>query len=147
MSLHYKALAILLTFLVSIISGVAHADAFVCVDQHGKKVFVTESCEKKGMKFGSHDFPVVSGQSINAVIIAPQNEIDIAKEKAKIQEAKNKGPWDFRKGALKISPVILVFLLLSLLGIAAILSYQIYYYYKSHQQKLIFEKIETQKEL
>ena len=143
MSINIKVATI---FIFSIISGLAHADAFVCIDQHGKKVFVTESCEKKGMKFGSHDFPIVSGQVMNAIVIEPQSEVDIAKEKARAIEATKKGPWDFRKGSLKISPVILVFLLLSLLGIAAILSYQIYYYFKSHQEKLIFIKQEVKKE-
>lgn len=122
MSLHFKALIILV---ISITSGFAHADAFVCIDQHGKKVFVTESCEKKGMKFGSHDFPVASGQAISAVVIAPQSDLELSKIKAKNTEMNKKGPWDFRKGVLKISPAILVFLLLSLLGIAGILCYQI----------------------
>jgi hypothetical protein len=144
MSLHFKIIAV---FVIMIICGYAKADAFVCIDQHGKKVFVTESCEKKGMKFGSHDFPVVSGQAINAVIIAPQSDVDFAKEKAQALKNNKKGPWDFRQGALKISPVILAFLLFSLLGIIAILSYQIYFYYKSHQQKLIFTKIDKNKDL
>lgn len=47
----------------------AHADAYVCIDNQGKKVFSNESCEKKKMKLASHEFPVAAGQAISAVVV------------------------------------------------------------------------------
>lgn len=125
-------------FVMTLFFSHAHADAFVCIDKQGKKVFVNESCEKKGMKAGTHDFPVVSGQSINAVIIEAQSAENI-ENNLKIAHSKvKKGTWDFRAGTFKMSPVILIFLLFSLTGIAFILIYQVVVYFKNHQRKLIW---------
>lgn len=48
---------------------VAHADAFVCINQQGKKVFSNEACEKKKMKVASPEFPVIAGQAVSAVVV------------------------------------------------------------------------------
>lgn len=52
-----------------LIADIAHADAFVCVNAQGKKVFSNEACEKKNMKVASPEFPVVAGQPIAAVVV------------------------------------------------------------------------------
>lgn len=123
-------------FVLCLFFGYAHADAFVCVDKHGKKVFLTESCEKNGMTVGTHDFTVASGQSINAVVIENLSIEEIAKRREILKAQSQKGPWDFRAGELKISPIILVFLLMSIFGMVFILGYQIVVYFKNHQRKL-----------
>lgn len=48
---------------------VARADAFVCVNAQGKKVFSDVACEKKNMKATSSEFPVKAGQAISAVVV------------------------------------------------------------------------------
>lgn len=48
---------------------VARADAFVCVNAQGKKVFSNEACEKKNMKVANLEFPVKSGQAISAIVV------------------------------------------------------------------------------
>ncbi len=47
----------------------AYADAFVCVNEQGKKVFSDVACEKKKMKVASREFPVIAGQAVSAVVV------------------------------------------------------------------------------
>ncbi len=64
-----------LIFLTAICSvNLAHADAFICIDQQGKKVFSSEACSKRGFKAASSEFPIVAGQAVSARVIMPKQE-------------------------------------------------------------------------
>ncbi|MBY0573080.1 MAG: hypothetical protein K2P84_05325 [Undibacterium sp.] len=65
----FSQIFLLLSFIVC--SSIAQADTVVCVDAQGKKVFSSESCEKKGMKSSKLDFPVAAGQVMQARVITP----------------------------------------------------------------------------
>jgi hypothetical protein len=67
-----KKLAISLCFLL--VSCTALAEVIVCLDKTGKKVFSDTSCEKRGLRVSTPDFPVVTKDSVQAVyVVTPES--------------------------------------------------------------------------
>ena len=49
--------------LFCLIQSQAWATTFVCINLDGKKIFSTIACEKRGLKSGSVDFPVIESSA------------------------------------------------------------------------------------
>lgn len=72
----------------------AWAKTFVCINLDGKKIFSTIDCEKRGLKAGSVDFPVIesSEQAAQPVfILTPESEAQADKRVAIPATAANSG--------------------------------------------------------
>jgi hypothetical protein len=120
-------------FIVS--SSSAYADAFVCMNQQGKKVFSSISCEQKGMKAASVDFPVKPGQAISAVVIAPQiipSDLMVLPGGSVVKK-RAPGEWPLEK------PV--VYFLISMLVAMGVLFTMIFLrFFKAHHRKLSLDR-------
>jgi hypothetical protein len=113
----------------------AKADAFVCTNQNGKKIFSSEPCEKKGMKSASVDFPVSSGQAISAVIIAPQivSSDNVVLPGGTVVKKRAPGEWPLEK------PVV-YFLIVMLIAMGALFSMIFFRFFKAHHRKLSLDR-------
>lgn len=70
-----KKLASTLCFLFA--SGSAFAEAVVCLDKTGKKVFSDVACEKRGLQATTADFTVVTKESVQPVyVVTPTSASD-----------------------------------------------------------------------
>ncbi|MFZ6800172.1 hypothetical protein ACO0KZ_10270 [Undibacterium sp. Di24W] len=113
----------------------AKADAFVCTNQHGKKIFSSEPCEKKGMTAASVDFSVKSGQAISAVVIAPQiiSSDNVVLPGGTVVKKRAPGEWPLEK------PVV-YFLIVMLIAMGALFSLIFYRFFKAHHRKLSLDR-------
>lgn len=124
-----------LWFVLLATSSLAYADAFVCTNQQGKKIFSSESCEKKGMKAATVDFPVKSGQAINAVVIAPQvmSSDNVILPGGTVVKKREPGEWPLEK------PVV-YFLMTMLVAMGALFSLIFFRFFKAHHRKLSLDR-------
>ena len=124
-----------LWLVLSATSSLAFADAFVCTNLQGKKIFSSESCEKRGMKPASVDFPVKSGQAINAVVIAPQmvSSENVVLPGGTVVKKREPGEWPLEK------PVV-YFLMTMLVAMGALFSLIFFRFFKAHHRKLSLDR-------
>jgi hypothetical protein len=92
-----KKLAITLCFLLA--SGSTLAQAIVCLEKTGNKVFSDIPCEKRGLQTATADFPVVTKDSVQPVyVVTPASASDQALESLTNASQPNKteirvSPW------------------------------------------------------
>lgn len=116
-------------------SGSVWADAFVCADAQGKKVFSSEACEKKGMKAASREFPVVSGQVISAVVVAPP-------QPPQAQDPTiPPGQIKMTRTLLLETPVV-IFLITMMAATGGLFGLLFFRFYKAHHGKLSISRTE-----
>lgn len=119
---------------------VARADAFVCMNAQGKKVFSNEACEKKKMKVASHEFPVLPGQAISAVIISPRAPAIRYSENGGMISPDGKTttlPGQILLSSeLHLDKPVLYFLMLTLFGTIGILIGFFLHYYRTRHAKM-----------
>lgn len=138
------------TLFFLIFPGLAVAVTNVCVDPAGKKTFSETSCEKKGLKPASADFPIASSQSVQAVYVvtsADASNPEAANPDASNPPAQNQVKPDTSSklekklntwaGYVPITGVMLF--LLALMPIAAIsfLSFHLWMYIKARFRKFV----------
>ena len=97
------ALFMMKNFVVSVsfflVSGATFADANVCVDKTGNKIFSELSCEKRGLKATTSDFSVVKKESVQPVyVVTPVSESipgveSSAKSSQPAENKKRASPW------------------------------------------------------
>lgn len=129
----------------------ANAATVVCIDLAGKKIFSDIPCEKRGLKAGTADFPVVSAGSTEATqtaqpifILTTPTEGDAAQgegtEQAKPPQAAQKTvPYtrpNIWNEPLKINPVALVILGLMPIAASGFLGYNIFMYFRRRKLRL-----------
>jgi preprotein translocase subunit SecF len=138
-SIHMKHKFILALFF-AISPGLALAVANVCVDPAGKKTFSETSCEKKGLKQSTPDFPVVSSQSVQAVYVVTSPDASNSENQNAIKpntSSKIEKKLNTWAGYVPITGVMLF--LLALMPIAAILflSFHLLMYVKARFRKFV----------
>lgn len=119
----------------------AKADAFVCVDQNGKKSFSSEPCKTKGLQSANNEFPVAAGQAIKATIIIPSKENGPkVVQGGGMMSADGKfvtKPGQIYMGSeLPLEKPVLYFLLIMLAGTAALFCLIFIRFFKAHHAKL-----------
>lgn len=114
------------------VSGSVWADAFVCADAQGKKVFSSEACEKKGMKAASREFPVVSGQVISAVVVAPPQPQDPTIPPGQIKMTRK----------LLLEAPVVIFLITMMAATGGLFVLLFFRFYKAHHGKLSISRTE-----
>lgn len=132
----------------------ANAATVVCIDLAGKKIFSDIPCEKRGLKAGTADFPVVSGGSSGSeqaaqtaqpiFILTTPSEGDAAQgegtEQSKPpQAAQKKLPYNrpnIWNEPLKINPVALVILGVMPIAASGFLGYNIFMYFRRRKLRL-----------
>jgi hypothetical protein len=113
---------ITLSIFLMLLSTIALAEANVCINQTGKKVFSDTPCEKHGMQSAKSDFPVMSQDSVQPVFVVtnPDTLNDDLKKTPKLNAATKKekraSPW-----SSDVPLTGIAWLLISLMPIAAIL--------------------------
>lgn len=129
----------------------ANAATAVCIDLAGKKIFSDIPCEKRGLKAGAADFPVVSAGSTEATqtaqpifILTTPSEGNASQgegtEQAKPPQAAQKTvPYtrpNIWNEPLKINPVALVILGLMPIAASGFLGYNIFMYFRRRKLRL-----------
>jgi hypothetical protein len=132
--------SILLIFSLVFLHNDAHADAFVCMDSHGKKMFSKEPCENKGLKTATKEFPIVAGQAVTAKIIMPgsENAPKLAKDGGMISpdgKYVTKPGQIYMTSELPLEKPVLYFLLIMLAGTAALFCLIFIRFFKAHHSK------------
>ena len=135
-----RYLLILTVFTFVFTSNSARADAFVCVDANGKKMFSSEACSKRGMKTATSEFPVVAGQAMTAKIIMPQSENapKLAKDGGMISpdgKYVTKPGQIYMTGELPLEKPVLYFLILMMVGVGALFGLIFMRFFKAHHSK------------
>jgi hypothetical protein len=139
-----RYLLILVAFSFVSIHNSAHADAFVCVDANGKKMFSSEACSKRGMKTATNEFPVVAGQAMTAKIILPpsDNAPKLAKDGGMISpdgKYVTKPGQIYMSGELPLEKPVLYFLVIMMAGAAALFGLIFMRFFKAHHSKYTHE--------
>ena len=135
-----RYLSIFLIFSLVFLNNYAYADAFVCMDKHGKKMFSKEACENRGLKTATKEFPVVAGQAVTAKIIMPasENAPKLAKDGGMISpdgKYVTKPGQIYMTSELPLEKPVLYFLLIMLAGTAALFCLIFVRFFKAHHAK------------
>lgn len=112
-----------------LVTAVASADAYVCSTKDGKKVFSPDPCEKNGMKVASKEFPVVSGQVMNAVVVAAP------KAPSPNDPTIPAGQIKMSRELLLDTPVV-IFLIVMMTASGGLFGLLFFRFYKAHHGKL-----------
>lgn len=133
------------------IASPANAATVVCIDLAGKKIFSDIPCEKRGLKAGTADFPVLSAGSSEATqtaqpifILTTPSEGGAAQgqgaELAKPPQATQKAvPYtrpNIWNEPLKINPVAMIILGLMPIAASGILGHGIFMYFRRRKLRL-----------
>ena len=119
----------------------ALADAHVCVDQQGKKVFLDVPCEKRGMKVGTHDFPVAAGQSINARIFATDaNSAATSNVNIKTPVKNSASIFVEKRNLDRLDMPVVIFLASMIFAIMLMLCIQIFLFLRAYYRPLRVEE-------
>ncbi len=118
----FARLFVFLTF--CFLAHEAFADAYVCADAQGKKIFSSEPCAKRGMKASTADFPVRSGQVMNAVVVTTPKPYD-----AKAAELSD-------KRVLYLDKPVEIFFMFMFVGIAGLFCLIFFLFYRAYHTKL-----------
>jgi hypothetical protein len=118
----------------------ARAEAFICVDANGKKMFSSEACSKRGMKTATNEFPVGAGQAMTAKIIVPRSENapKFAKDGGMISpdgKYVTKPGQIYMTGELPLDKSVLYFLITMMVGIGALFGLIFMRFFKAHHSK------------
>jgi hypothetical protein len=147
--------ALLLLAMLSVAQSEVWAETFVCVKLDGKKIFSTIACEKRGLKAGSADFPVIEAQQMQQAqpffILTPESEAQVDRKVAIPAASANlainanangnqiikKNPRpDIWKEPLKIGGIGLVILILMPIASSFFLGYYVFMYFRRRTIKL-----------
>jgi hypothetical protein len=134
-----------LIFLTAICSvDLVHADAFICIDQQGKKIFSSEACSKRGFKTASSEFPIVAGQAVSARVIMPKQETGpkLAENGGMLSadgKYVTKPGQIYMDSELPLEKPVLYFLLLMMAGAGALFCLIFIRFFKAHHSKLKHE--------
>ncbi len=135
-----RFLTILVFLAFALLQNAAYADAYVCMDAQGKKMFSNMPCSDKGLKTASKEFPVVAGQAMTARIIMPHtnNGPKLAKDGGMISpdgKFVTKPGQIYMDSELPLEKPVLYFLLIMLAGTAALFCLIFVRFFKAHHAK------------
>jgi hypothetical protein len=119
---------------------IAWSQANVCFNNQNQRVFSEASCESKGWKKASHEFPVTSLTPIQANVIAPPSDLELQRAASKANAPKYISPWG---GGKEMDSRILLFFGISLTLAAGILGYQITLFFKNLRARYQVRSKET----